>query len=93
MKMTKKYHKCDDTCKVHKTSKKIDKVIKKTKPVKITIKNKLISSVYSQDYSLIDDTINDITKMSRKVCVNDYAGNNVYLILQDALKKITLAEK
>jgi len=30
--------------------------------------------------------------MSRKVSTNDYSANNVYLILQDALKKVRLAE-
>ena len=52
-----------------------------------------IPNVYHPNYALIDDTIDDIKKMSRKVCTLDYAANNVYLILQDALKKITLAEK
>ena len=54
---------------------------------------KRAGNVYSADYSLIDETIVDIKKMSRKVSTSDYAANNVYLILQDALKKITLAEK
>ena len=45
--------------------------------------------MYAADYSLIDETIVDIKKMSRKVSTSDYAANNVYLILQDALKKIT----
>ena len=50
-------------------------------------------SVYSANFKTIDETIEDIKKMSRKVSTNDYSANNVYLILQDALKKITLAEK
>ena len=52
-----------------------------------------IPNVYHPNYKLIDDTIEDIKKMSRKVSTNDYASNNVYLLLQDCLKKITLAEK
>jgi len=52
-----------------------------------------ITSVYHANYKLIDDTVEDIKKMSRKVSTGDYSTNNVYLILQDALKKITLAEK
>ena len=50
-------------------------------------------NVYDADYSLIDDTIEQIKKVSRKVCTTDYAANNVYIMLQDALKKVTLAEK
>ena len=41
----------------------------------------------------IDNTIDEIKKISRKVCTNDYAANNVYIMLQDALKKVTLADK
>ena len=51
------------------------------------------TSVYNPDYALIDETIEDIKKSSRKVCTLDYATNNVYVILQDALKKVRLAEK
>jgi hypothetical protein len=54
---------------------------------------KKAGSVYSANFKTIDETIEDIKKMSRKVSTNDYSANNVYLILQDALKKITLAEK
>ena len=50
------------------------------------------SNVYSADYKLIDDTIEEIKKSCRKVCTSDYAANNVYIILQLALKKVTLAE-
>jgi len=53
---------------------------------------KRAGSVYSADYKLIDETIEDIKKMSRKVSTNDYSANNVYIILQDALKKVRLAE-
>ena len=50
------------------------------------------TNVYSADYKLIDDTIEEIKKVSRKVSTSDYAANNVYLILQNALKKIVSAE-
>ena len=53
---------------------------------------KRAGSVYSADYKLIDETIEDIKKLSRKVSTNDYSANNVYIILQDALKKVRLAE-
>jgi len=51
------------------------------------------TNVYSADYKLIDDTIEEIKKASRKVSTNDYATNNVYILLQDVLKKVVLAEK
>ena len=50
-------------------------------------------NVYHPDYKLIDDTIEDIKKTSRAVCTNDYSTNNVYIFLQDCLKRIILAEK
>ena len=62
-----------------------------TKAYNDTIKR--AGSVYSANFKTIDETIEDIKKMSRKVSTSDYSANNVYLILQDALKKITLAEK
>jgi hypothetical protein len=52
-----------------------------------------ISSVYDPNYKLIDETIEEIKKTSRTVSVNEYSTNNVFLILQDALKKVRLAEK
>ena len=58
----------------------------------VEVKEKRAGSVYGADYKLIDDTIEEIKKTSRKVCTNDYAANNVYLLLQDALKKVSLAE-
>tara|TARA_R110002051_G_scaffold197483_3_gene264959 strand:- start:488 stop:781 length:294 start_codon:yes stop_codon:yes gene_type:complete len=78
----------------------ITKAVVKVKEGKVEVYTKAhndtikrVGNVYSANYSLIDETIVDIKKMSRKVSTNDYAANNVYLILQDALKKITLAEK
>ena len=50
-----------------------------------------ISSVYSADFSIIDNTIEEIKKQSRKVGTSYYACNNIYIILQDALKKVILA--
>jgi len=66
--------------------------IKRAGSVKENIE-KRAGSVYSANFKTIDETIEDIKKMSRKVSTSDYSANNVYLILQDALKKITLAEK
>ena len=56
-----------------------------TKAYNDTIKR--AGSVYTASYNLIDETIDDIKKMSRKVSTGDYSANNVYLILQDALRK------
>jgi hypothetical protein len=73
-------------------------VTKATVQVKaLVVKAKIVeikkpSNVYSADYKLIDDTIEEIKKTCRKVCTNDYAANNVYIILQLALKKVTIAE-
>ena len=66
--------------------------IKRAGEVKENIE-KRAGSVYTASYTLIDETIDDIKKMSRKVSTGDYSANYVYLILQDALKKITQAEK
>ena len=57
------------------------------------VKAKRDTNVYSADYKLIDDTIEEIKKQSRKVCTNDYATSNVYIFLQNVLKKIVSAEK
>ena len=54
---------------------------------------KVSTGDYSANFKTIDETIEDIKKMSRKVSTSDYSANNVYLLLQDCLKKITLAEK
>ena len=61
-----------------------------TKAYNDTIKR--AGSVYTASYKLIDETIDDIKKMSRKVSTSDYSANNVYIILQDAFKKVRLAE-
>ena len=70
----------------------VDKIEEQIMEVKVKEKVN-IPNVYHPNYKLIDDTIEDIKKVSRKVCSNDYASNNVYVFLQDCLKRITLAEK
>ena len=64
---------------------------KVTKEYNDTIKR--AGSVYSANFKVIDDTIEDIKKATRKVSTNDYSANNVYIFLQNALKKILDAEK
>lgn len=51
------------------------------------------SSNNDPNTSLIDETIDEIKKEIKNVTINEYSTNNVYLILQDSLKKIRLAEK
>ena len=71
----------------------ITKAVVQVKPrAKVEEKVK-VTNVYSADFKVIDDTIEEIKKVSRKVCSNDYASNNVYVFLQNCLKKISLAEK
>ena len=50
-------------------------------------------SVYTANFKLIDDTIEEIKKASRKVSTTDYSANNVYIFLQNALKRVLAAEK
>ena len=52
-----------------------------------------ISNVYSADFSVIDNTIEEIKKQTRKVGKSEYACNNIYIILEDALKRVILAYK
>ena len=73
-------------------TKEVVSKVKKTTPKSDTSIVKP-TNVYSADYSLIDNSIEEIKKASRKVSTNSYATNNVYIILQDALKKILNAEK
>ena len=72
----------------------VDKIDEQIKEVKIYKKEeKKVTNVYSANYKLIDDTIEEIKKASRKVSTSDYAANNVYVFLQNALKKVLDAEK
>ena len=66
---------------------KIDDQIN-TKEKKVVVK---VGSVYSADFKPIDDTIEEIKKECRKVCKNDYTANNIYNIVQEALKKVRLS--
>jgi len=75
--------------------KKTEKIKEKT-TAKVSVKSKVveiprITNVYSADFSIIDDTIEEIKKQTRKVGTGEYACNNIYIILQDALKKVILA--
>ena len=75
--------------KIEEQAKEFNKKV--TKDYNDTIKR--AGSVYSANFKVIDDTIEDIKKASRKVSTSEYSTNNIYLLLQDALKRITLAEK
>jgi len=52
---------------------------------------KKAGSVYTADFKVIDDTIEEIKKECRKVCKSDYVANNISIILEDALKKVRLS--
>jgi hypothetical protein len=71
----------------------ITKAVVQVKPKAKVEESIKVTNVYSADFKAIDDTIEAIKKISRKVSTNEYSTNNVYLLLQDALKRITLAEK
>ena len=75
--------------KVEEQAKEFNKKV--TKEYNDTIKR--AGSVYTANFKLIDDTIEEIKKASRKVSTNDYSANNVYIFLQDALKRVLKAEK
>ena len=51
------------------------------------------TNVYSADFSVIDNTIEEIKKQTRSVGKSEYACNNIYIILEDALKRVILAYK
>jgi len=52
-----------------------------------------ITNVYNANFSVIDDTIEQIKKQTRSVGKSEYACNNIYIILEDALKRVILAYK
>ena len=75
--------------------KKTEKVKEKTTArveTKITQTPK-ITNVYNPNFSVIDNTVEEIKKQTRKVGKSEYACNNIYIILEDALKKVILAYK
>lgn len=77
--------------------KKTEKIKEKT-TAKVSVKSKVveiprITNVYSANFSVIDNTIEEIKKQTRKVGTSEYACNNIYILLEDALKKIILAYK
>ena len=45
-----------------------------------------ITNVYNANFSVIDNTIEEIKKQTRSVGKSEYACNNIYIILEDALK-------
>ncbi|MBC8430020.1 MAG: hypothetical protein H8D92_01345 [Pelagibacteraceae bacterium] len=67
--------------------KQVEERIKKTEAFK-----KKSKSVYNADFSEIDEALDEIRKECRKHGLTDYSCNNIYLIMQEALRKIKLAE-
>lgn len=70
--------------------KKVTEIKKVVKTDKVKLSKGTIN-VYSASYGVIDDLLEEIKKTTRKVSVNDYAANNVYLILSDTLNRVRLA--
>jgi pyruvate-formate lyase-activating enzyme len=64
---------------------------KEVKVIADNVKTSVITNVYSPNFNLIDDTVEEIKKSIRKNGVDHYSCNNIYIILQDALKKVTLS--
>ena len=52
-----------------------------------------VTNVYNANFSVIDNTIEEIKKQTRSVGKSEYACNNIYIILEDALKRVILAYK
>ena len=69
---------------------KIDTQIVEVKAGKVSAYKKA-GSVYSADFKTIDDTIEEIKKECRRICKDDYTANNIYNIVQEALKKVRLS--
>jgi|TARA_Y100001951_G_scaffold102723_1_gene109970 hypothetical protein len=69
---------------------KIDAQIVEVKAGKVSAYKKA-GSVYSADFKTIDDTIEEIKKECRRICKDDYTANNIYNIVQEALKKVRLS--
>ncbi len=64
---------------------------KEVKVIADNVKTAVIANAYSPDFKLIDDTVEEIKKSVRKNGVAHYSCNNIYIILQDALKKVALS--
>ena len=72
--------------------KKTEKVKEKT-TARVETQTPKITNVYNPNFSVIDNTVEEIKKQTRKVGKSEYACNNIYIILEDALKKVILAYK
>ena len=60
--------------------------------VKRVLKDKkIITNVYSADFSVIDNCLEAIKKEVRKQGTNSYACNNSYVLLEETLKKVKLS--
>ena len=66
--------------------------IHKEQVKRVLKEKKIITNVYSADFSVIDKCIEDIKKEVRSHGVSSYACNNIYLALEETLKKIRLSE-
>ena len=54
---------------------------------------KRITNVYSADFSVIDNCLEEIKKEVRKNGISSYACNNIYILLEETLKRVKLSNK
>tara|TARA_R110000824_G_scaffold263678_1_gene452478 strand:- start:710 stop:1027 length:318 start_codon:yes stop_codon:yes gene_type:complete len=54
---------------------------------------KIITNVYSADFSVIDNCLEEIKKEVRKNGISSYACNNIYILLEETLKRVKLSNK
>ena len=67
-----------------KNDKKISGSEKETKVRRIT-------NVYNADFSVIDNCLEEIKKEVRKNGISSYACNNIYILLEETLKRVKLS--
>jgi len=71
------------------------KVVKEQVKEKTTVKKttpKKATNVYNANFSEIDECLDEIRKECRAHGLNDYACNNIRIILDDTLKRVKLSE-
>ena len=83
-----------------KNDKKISGSEKETKVRRVELEKehgkevrKRITNVYSADFSVIDNCLEEIKKEVRKNGISSYACNNIYILLEETLKRVKLSNK
>jgi|TARA_B110000014_G_scaffold155807_1_gene109379 hypothetical protein len=68
-----------------------EKTPKKTPKTEKQVEKVVIANVFSANFSLIDDSIEELKKAVREYGVSHYACNNIYLFIQETLKRVKLS--